>query len=445
MNTIYFTDTKRANYTDRQRAYYEGYKDWAAAKILIGKNARIVGIQLCLKLVTLAEKFEFTDLAVDVLRILRLHFGAREGNLKKYETYNQQFKYYEKLFHFENRVEEMYTELVLKFIKSKASDEETQKKALEYYAEIEPYLKEYDSYRLHLCGLLIKLMVHSSVNHYRSTIEVCDEALSFFQAKPYNASVPIQICYYQKLICYTHLKEYEAGKVAAENCLSYLDTGSFNWFKYQELYLMLSMHTANYQGAYEVFTTTTRHKSFQFLPPSLTEIWRIYESYLHFLVDIGRIQPAEHDKSFNKFRLGRFINETPIFSKDKRGMNIPILVIQIIFMIHQKKYGDAIDRIEAIQKYCSRYLVKDDTFRSNCFIKMLLQIPKASFHKAAVERKSEKYLGRLREFALNLSTQSHEIEIIPFEVLWEMVLETLENSFHRARNTRNRGSQHTDE
>ena len=64
------------------------------------------------------------------------------------------------------------------------------------------------------------------------------------------------------------MKEYAAGKVAAEKCLDYLDEGSFNWFKYQELYFMLSMHTANYQGAYEVFKVTTGHKSFQFLPPS---------------------------------------------------------------------------------------------------------------------------------------------------------------------------------
>ncbi len=438
LNSIYFMDTRRTNYTDRQKAYYEGYKDWAAAKILIGKNARMMGIHLCQKLDTLAEKFEFTDLSVDVLRILRLHFGAREGNLKKYEAYNQRFKHFEELFHYENRAEEYYTELVLKFINSKATDVETQQKAQEYYKALQEPLQKHDSYRLHLCALLIRLMIYSSVNDYKHTIEVCDEALDFFQNKPYNASVPIQICYYQKLICYTHLKAYEAGREAAEKCLDYLDEGSFNWFKYQELYFMLSMHTANYQGAYEVFRKTTKHKSFQFLPPSLTEIWRIYESYLHFLSDVGRITPGEKDKGFTKFKIGRFINETPIFAKDKRGMNIPILVIQIIYMIQQKKYGEAIDRIDAIQKYCSRYLVQDDTFRSNCFIKMLLQIPKASFHKVAVTRKAGKYLDRLKNAPLQLSSQSHEIEIVPFEVLWEMVLETLDNSFHKPRNASNR-------
>lgn len=436
LNTVYFVDTKRSNYTDRQRAYYTAYKDWAAAKILLGKNARMVGIQLCQRLLNLSEKYEFTDLSVDILRVLRLHFGAREGDLKKYEAYNTLFKYYEELFYQENRAEELYTELILKFVKSKSSDEETQQKAKEYYAELEGPLKKFDSYRLHLSGLLIRLMIYSSVNDYENTLKVCEESLVFFQKKTYNASVPIQICYYQELICYTQMKEYERGKVAAEQCLSYLDEGSFNWFKYQELYFMLSMHTGNYQGAYKVYKETTEHKSFQFLPPSLKEIWRIYESYLHFLVDMEKVEVEADDNQFNKFRLGKFINETPIFSKDKRGMNIPILVIQIVFMIHQKKYGAAIDRIDAIQKYCSRYLVQDDTFRSNCFIKMLLQIPKASFHRVAVERKAEKYLEKLKDYPLNLSSQSHEIEIIPFEMLWNLVIETMDNSFHKPRNNR---------
>ena len=42
------------------------------------------------------------------------------------------------------------------------------------------------------------------------------------------------------------------------------------------------------------------------------------------MVDTGNIELKEDDKIFNKFKLGRFLNETPIYSKDKRGMNIPI-------------------------------------------------------------------------------------------------------------------------
>ena len=91
----------------------------------------------------------------------------------------------------------------------------------------------------------------------------------------------------------------------------------------------------------------------------------------------------------------------------------------------QKKYNRAIDRIEAIEKYTSRYLKKDTNFRSNCFIKMLLEIPKEGFHRVAVERKASKYRERLSEMPLEVANQSHSIEIIPYEDLWEMVLNVL--------------------
>ena len=62
---------------------------------------------------------------------------------------------------------------------------------------------------------------------------------------------------------------------------------------------------------------------------------------------------------------------------------------------------------------------------------MLLQIPACSFHKAAVERKTAKFLNRLKGMPLDVAKQSHEIEIIPYEELWELVIDSLENKFYR--------------
>lgn len=286
------------------------------------------------------------------------------------------------------------------------------------------------AYRAQLCIYLIRLFIHTSINEYERTIEVCDEAVALFEAKSYQASVPLQVFYYQLLVTHTQLKQYDRGKIAAQKCLALLTEGSFNWFKYQELYFILSMHTRQYQDAYNLFKETISHRKFQYLPASIVETWKIFEAYLHYLIDIGQVYPEAGDNHFNKFRLGRFLNDTPLFARDKRGMNIPILIIQILFMVQQQKYDEAIDRIEAIEKYSSRYLRKDDTYRSNCFIKMLLEIPKSSFHRAAVLRKSGKFRKKLEEVPLDVANQTHEIEIIPYEDLWEMAVHTLDYSFH---------------
>jgi hypothetical protein len=126
----------------------------------------------------------------------------------------------------------------------------------------------------------------------------------------------------------------------------------------------------------------------------------------------------------------RFLNEVPIFAKDRRGMNIPILIFHILYLVLTKRYDEVIDRNEAIEKYTSRYLKKDDNYRSNCFIKMLLQIQDAGFHKTAVIRHADKYVKMLAKMPLDFANQSHDIEIIPYEDLWKMVLDSLENTIY---------------
>lgn len=116
----------------------------------------------------------------------------------------------------------------------------------------------------------------------------------------------------------------------------------------------------------------------------------------------------------------------PIYSKDKRDANISILILQMLFLLHQKKYNEIIDRAESLKTYTYRYLRRDDTFRSHCFIRMLLTLPDCSFHKAAVLRKADQYWQQLKEVPLNVAKQSAEIEIVPYEMLWEFVLESLD-------------------
>ena len=101
-----------------------------------------------------------------------------------------------------------------------------QKKAKEYYDRLQEGLDKYQTYRLHLCATLIKLTQYSSVNNYSETAKICQESIEFFERKNYLASMPLQIFYYQLLVCHIQLKQYEEGRIAAESCLEVLTEGS---------------------------------------------------------------------------------------------------------------------------------------------------------------------------------------------------------------------------
>lgn len=426
-------DVQQPHYNSRQRAYFELCKKWGALKILWGKNAHRATLQLAEEIQKQALRYDFTDMALDVARVMRLYYGSIEGNAKKYEQYGEQVHHLEQVLYYENLAEELYTNLVIRYVNNKATKHDVPHVARQYFERIAEALDKYDTYRLHFIGRLIEVIIYTSVNDYRKTIEICDKAIRFFEAKNYVANVPLQAFLYQEMVCFVQLRDYEKGRQAAERGLQLLEQGSFNWFKYQELFLLLALHSRQYQEAYRIYKVTVKHRRFSGLPEGIRQIWKIFEAYLFYLIQIGRIQPDESETVINRIRIRRFLNDLPIFSKDRRGMNIPILIFHILYLILTKDYDAVIDRMEAIKKYTSRYLKRDDNYRSNCFIKMLLVMPDAGFHRAAVMRRAETYVKMLKRVPLDFANQSHDIEIIPYEDLWEMALDSLQNTIYKPR------------
>lgn len=431
LNQLYTTELSTPGSNSRQRAYFECYRKWGQIKLLMGRNAWSNTVELAEETLKKSRKFELTEIVVDLIRTLRLYFGSIAGVLKKYEEYSEMAEEWEDALHYENLAEALYTDLVVRFVNNKASQQDVHEHAKNCFEQLRPALERHQTYRLHLSGRLIENLIYTSINDYRKTIEVCEKAVRFFEAKDYPTKIPLQIFLYQEMVCYVQLKDFDRGRLAAERGLSLLNEGSFNWFKYQELLIYLSLHTRQYQETYRIFKQATHHRRFGALPKAIGETWRIIEAYLFYLVELEKVHPAENDSTFSRFRMARFVNEMPLFSRDKRGMNIPILIFQILSLIYNKRYDAAIDRMEAIEKYCSRYLRRDDTFRSNCFIKMLLVIPAQGFHKTAVLRHAEKYHKMLLSMPIDMANQSHDVEIIPYEDLWEMALESLQNKTHK--------------
>jgi hypothetical protein len=284
-------------------------------------------------------------------------------------------------------------------------------------------MEKYDSYQLHLCGRLIEVSIFTSINDYKSTLEVCKRAIAFFEKKDFVASVPLQIFYYQKFICHVQLREFDEARLAADDCLKHLEEGKFNWFKVYELYFLMHTHNGAYSTARSILNRIMSHPAFPGLPDNIQETWKISEAYLHFLELAGKLeaQGTEAEKASN-FRLSKFLNEMQVFSKDKQGMNIPIILVELLLGIANQRYDEIIDRVEAIDKYRTRYMREEEVLRSKHFLKMILQIPRNAFCRAAAEAKAQEDHQALLALPIEMANQAFEIEIVPYEKLWEYTL-----------------------
>ncbi len=422
LNTLFFIEP--TGRSEKNAAHIESWKQWAACALLSENYGNFSITKLAEKVLNRSIKFEHIDLIVLSSRQLRSIYGLRHKDKKKFDYYNSIYHQYRKIEDYQNKAHEYYTQLITSYtLNSVVPDPKIKEDAQKYYAELAPLKNEIDDTKFVYFLNQIQLLGAMGTFDYARARDICEEGIQHLNTRSAIHRGGIRNFLLNKLVCHIQLREYQEGKNTATECEKHLDYGSFNWFKAKEFLFMLSIHTQNYQEAYEAYFEVTNHERYNNFKKILHEMWVLYHSYLHFLIQVGKVVPHKDDTKFNNIRLGRFLNQVPGFSKDKRGMNVPVLIVQLIFLILQQKYDLAEERIDALGRYCSRYLKEDDpNFRGSCFIKMLLQIPKYGFERKRVKEKAQKYLTKMENVSINFSNQSHEVEVMPFPDTWNFIL-----------------------
>lgn len=426
-DSIIFVDTSSPRFNDSQKAFYTCQKYLIIIRILLGRNARTSALDLMKRTLKFSKRFEFSEISLEIYRLLRSHHAMKTGDRKKYEFFDQKVNEYDEIVNAENIVRYHYDRLALESRNKSNVTEEYHKVAAEAFREFSKI--KVTSLRFILFSGVVKTEYLINAKRYSEAVNESDNILIALQEKSAIGNQFLAQFHYIKLIAYTQLQKYELGKKVYEDCCLMFEPGSVRWFNAHDIYYILLMRTKSYGELFPIYQKVTTNPSFKSVPAARKETWRIYEAYLHFLLLIKKLIVPENSRIHN-FRVNKFLNEVPKYSLDKAGYNIPVLIIQILILITQKRYDQLNDKIEAIEKYSSRYLRKDNNFRSNCFIKMLLQIPKRQYHRKAVERHAMPYLKKLHSVPLDKANQSFEIEIIPYEHLWAYVLESLDNRFH---------------
>ncbi len=422
-NTVFFIDIKNSKYSDIKQTQLYVQKMISLFNLLKAKGATINAISIGEKVIKTAIDYEFVLEVVYLARRLRSHYALVVGNRKKYLYYHELLKKYQKVAEAEATAEGYFYDLASLYIKNKSTKRKIAQLATSYLEDLDTFRIELETSSFYYYKTMISISLQMGLNDYQKTLEICDKSLSRLEEFKVRNTRAFMIISFQKIACCIQLKLYKEGEEVIQKYLKLIPPGIFNWFKVYELHLTLCLHTGAYEKAKEVYDQATKHAKFKKLPEFSREIWKIYQAWIHFLMLAGKIKmPANKRK---KFRVGKFLNEVPTFSKDKRGLNIPILIAQIVLLLQKKKYDAILNRVEAIQKYKSRYLDKENNFRSNLFIRMLLHIPKHNFSHHAVTKKTKKLFSRLQEVPLEVANQSHDLEILPYEDTWEIILQEL--------------------
>ena len=92
------------------------------------------------------------------------------------------------------------------------------------------------------------------------------------------------------MVAHIQLGQFEEGRDTANQCISLIEEGAVNWFKYHELLFLLSIRTEEYHEAYSALKKVISHRRFSFLASTIQEVWTIYEAYLQYLWELVLLQ-----------------------------------------------------------------------------------------------------------------------------------------------------------
>ncbi len=428
LNTLFFLDVNLPSTSNYDRAYFSVNKDWTLVKILLSNNAPHTASALARQILTTALKFKFADVIVNCSRILR-KYASEVGNEKDYEIYDQHSKQYQNVLDAEIRSEELYQRVIMNYYKPQSKNFNLKEK-IDTYCEALVGLSEiYDSpiviYNMYLVWAFRYEMLHD----YEAMLEVCNRAENYIEQNPrFYRDEMLATFQTKKMSSYLHLRDYKNGKANAEKCLQSFPTGSETWFHFMEYYLMLALHTDNYINALAIFNEAVNNSKFKKVDGLTKEKWKVFDVYLNYIIESqGQENPILMTQKRKNFRLSRFLNDPILYPKDQRIFTVLMVIAQILFFLEKKSYNAVTERIDRLKTYANRQLKKEEYFRAIQFIRLLQQLVKAEFD---VNRLSnvDKYYQRLIDQPFFYRGLISEIEVIPYEVLWNMILKKLRDN-----------------
>ncbi len=425
-HVIILTSTSSISLDARSREFLENFRQTLIARSLVQRRSAKLSTDIIEKSIVKSMRYHVTENVLEQSRMLIAYYNGAMYNKYKLKKYQDIQSQYLEIYKWEIKSENYYLDLQRDQFQSLATPtQEMKNKAFRYYSDlknadgIRSYFFNYNKYR-------IEAAYFEYVKDYRGLLKSSEAALKEFSSPDFRTGNAISTISVRKLWALIQVGKNKEAIAEGKILMNQLSPGSVQWYRIGHYTLKAQIFSSDYVGAILTITEMVENPKFQKLGDYFTEIFMAALGYIHLLVDSDIVdKSAIKNLELPEFKLAKFLNTTPVFSKDKRGINVSILLMHIGFLLQRKEFGVIIDKIDSLNQYAYRYLRKDDSFRSNCMIKMVVQMAKADFHPVRTERYTSDLREQLGNVALYGSGDNIEIEIVPFEVLWQIMKSSL--------------------
>lgn len=422
-NILFSTPLSKSKYNLTQRNIVEIVKLKAVADILRLLAFSRPSNEIFKKVRAKSMKYEFNDGVLSSVRRLMRH-EADYGSRRKAAAYYEDAQFALKKQSYQIQSEWYSADLRHHFSKYKEITRTIREKSKKYFLELNEIPEEYWSWEFLVNFNTVGIIHFESSFEYYKLCDFLAYNLEQFKQRYPELSGPISSVTVYYVYYLIRIKEILKAKEQIEIGLSFCKKHSLRWFRFKELEMLNSLRSADTESSVSIYVKLKSENRYSTLGSAIRNrielIWLF--ACIYNALKAGKV---EGPKLLKDFRLGKYLNSIPDFTIDKKGMNVPIIIVQLLYYIIMRDLDKLDDRFEAVQKYLTRHMKSDPLYRSSSFVKMLLQVPKQNFHPAAISRHTVKYLKNLKSIPFLKSKQPIEIELMEYELIWDALMDYL--------------------
>lgn len=415
-NNLLFLDSNKIGLKHHLRKEQECIMMLHQATVLKRQYELDLILNLANKVISISEDYDFTDHLVEAYE-LKLYCYSELGQLKEFESSLKHLQ-----IHQQKLIQEKESLIKFQtlFVNLKQSVKKRQLYLSTYYntlLELEEIWRTCRTYIAFNSFYRASILYYESIGDYKGIIRMTLDSESLIQQKSFN-STRFNSHFNKFILVYSHLRsrDYKEGLFFAAKYFDDFNFQTVNWFSYLENYFLLSLHSKNYSLS-EVLLNKYNDNPFKNkISADAKERWKLYEFYLNLVS--SDISPQNNP----------FLLHLPEYSKDKQGFNVAILILQFIYYLQKKESEALLYRIESLKKYILAHLKENFSLRSKLFLKLLILIVTEDYDAESSRKKGKKLFQKLADTPIPGDAFA-EIEIVPYEHLWERILDTLQTHY----------------
>ncbi len=423
LNSMFHLNMRRAGFSEAGQAFYASHRYALIVQIMTALGSRRAGKHLAERTLRLATKFALTDVSLAMAIRLRKDAGTL-ARPHEFEHYDALVKKLFQAYHDELLSIEYFDRIGIIFQRYSGNVAHHADQFLEYEAALRPLLNKDSTFTFQLNYYRILVTSRNASNRHKEVIEGAQKGIAFLESNPILLQKErIADFWLFQLTSYLGIRNFKGAQRAAEACATLFNTGSNNWFAFEDSHFYLLMTTLRFEDANALYTEVTSHTRFPLQGEILQAQFEIYRFYLTFaLKTLPNYAPPEKPVRFNFEAMVRRADEA---KRDKPGMNMALRFAQIIHLFDIQAYDKIDDLMEPMQNYRTRHIKASSTEQSTIFFRLLKIMVKYSFEYKRCLRMGAKLHEHLKSGSFENVDPNQEVQILPYAWLWDWMLERM--------------------